>query len=464
MNPDVERIRKSKLFSKLPERAFHRVLEYIKVRAYEAGEEVLSFSAPSQFAEFFGYVVSGEVLFLDAQSKPLGLSIKDEFFLGRPFSLNDSSVAKIFAASDATFVVFVPRSVIALLASASVAYSDMIEDIYESIFERAKIIQAEPKANEKIQGWLRNRDASETIAGWVQAIEKRRSDGLRRKSREKRHREKIFFVWAVGLASCFLLSIECLARFFHIDFSFSYLVAPHWQNDAYKPGSNFNIAIGMIGYLLLLATNGHTFTRWAIRRWKWKIDYQFSQELHMFFGFLGLLFVLLHSAFQLNGVNVANLAVYGLVVVVGSGLVGQFISNQIPKSIRGEMLKLDQLKAEQARLQEKAVLLMNDPDIYKTSIRMLADVKVSSAAGAFFLAPVYWFRARKLRDSLEDMGLSEESASLASSYVLREVKLRQRVQFLEVSNIFFKRWMMVHRPVGYVVYLLATIHVIAVLI
>lgn len=462
MNSDLLRIRDSKLFGKLPERAFNRVIEHIRVRAYENGDEILNFQSSSEFSESYGYVVSGAVLFVDESSKPLGIAVRDEFFLGRPFSLNESPVSKLLSAGDSTFVVFVPRSVVTLLAKASETFSDMIEDIYDSIFERAKVIQSDSKASQTVQGWLINPDASKTIAQWVAAIEKRRADAALRKIKEKQARRKILVVWIVGMSACLLAAIECFSRFFHFDFSFAYFFDPDLKLDAYKPGSNFNIWIGIVGYTLVLATNIHTFTKWAIRKWKWKVNYQFSQELHMFFGFLGFLFILLHSAFQLKGTNVADIAIYACFIVVLSGLVGQFISNQIPKTIRGDIVKLEQLRLEQAKLREKATLLMNDPSLYKTSIHLMAQQEPKSAAATFLLAPIYWIRARKLKGTLENLGLSEQSAHLASNYVLNEVRLRQRVKFLEISNVFFRRWVNVHKVFGYALYVLATIHVIIV--
>jgi hypothetical protein len=462
LNADLARIRDSKLFSKLPDRAFNRIVEHIRVRAYENGDEILNFQKLSEFSQSYGYVVSGHVLFVNESSKPVGIATKDEFFLGRPFSLNNSPVDRLLAASDGTFVVFVPRNVIMLLTQASETFSDIIEEIYDSIFERAKVVQSDSKAQEKVQGWISNPEASKTIATWVATIEKRRADARLRKAKDKRARKKIIGVWVVGMIACLLAFIECMSRLLHLKFSFVYFIDPDLKLDAYKPGSSFNIGIGIVGYTLVLLTNLHTFNKWAIRKWKWKVNYQFSQELHMFFGFLGFLFILLHSAFQLKGINVADIAIYACFIVVMSGLVGQFISNQIPKTIRGEMIKLEQLREEQAKLKEKATLLMNDPSLYKTSIHLMSQQEPKSAAATFLLAPLYWIRARKLRNTLENLGLSEQSAHLASHYVLHEVRLRHRIRFLEISNVFFKRWVNVHKIFGYSLYVLATIHVIIV--
>jgi len=45
-------------------------------------DEILNFQGTNEFSKSYGYVVSGQVLFVDDSSKPLGLAIKDEFVSG----------------------------------------------------------------------------------------------------------------------------------------------------------------------------------------------------------------------------------------------------------------------------------------------------------------------------------------------------------------------------------------------
>ncbi len=460
MNPDLIRIRNSRLFKRLPDRAFDRVVALMKVRAFESGDEVLSFPANTEFAKYYGYVVSGEILFLDSASKAIGVAIKDEFFLGRQFTINDDAVAKLVSANNKTFVVFIPKEVVTMLAQASEEYSDMFEEIYESIFDRAKVMSADPKTIKTVQEFLRDPENNKTFVGWVEAIDKKRTESIAKKAREKKSKRKILFFWVVGLLICGIFAIECFARLFKTDFSFVYYWDPNWKVEAYKPGSDFNIMIGIIGYGLILLTNLHTFAKWAIRKLKWKINYQFSSQLHIFFGFLGFLFILLHTSFHLQGMNIANLAVYAMFVAIGSGLIGQFISAQIPKTIRGELVKLEQLKAEQEKLKKQATMLMEDDQMYKTSLLMLSKDQPRSAMGNFLFAPFVWFKALRLQSNLKDLGLSTDSALLASSYVMREFRIAQKVQFLEISNIFFKRWMAIHKPFGYILYGLGLLHIV----
>lgn len=460
MSADLQKIRNSKLFKKLPDRAFERVSAMMKVRAFEAAEEALHFAKSTEFSKYYGYVVSGEILFLGADGKPLGIAIQDEFFLGRPFSMNEVAVERLISANPRTLVVFVPREIITVLAEVAEQYADMFEEIYESIFERSKVVASDPKGLKAVQDFLKDPSVSSGLEAWIQMIEKKRADSRAKKMKERKFQRRLAWIWSLGLIICIFFTIECLARLFKTDFSFIYFWDPNWKIEAYKPGSDFNIMIGIIGYALLILTNLHSFFKWAIRKLKWKINYQFSQQLHIFFGVLGFLFILLHTSFHLTGINVAYLATYALFIVMISGLVGQFISSQIPKTIRGETVRLENLKEEQEKLKGKAQLLMEDEKMYKTSILMLSKERPRSAWENIFLAPLAWFRASKLKNSLESLGLSKENADLAAKYVMQEFHIAQKIRFLEISNAFFKRWMMIHKPFGYILYALGAIHIV----
>jgi hypothetical protein len=251
-----------------------------------------------------------------------------------------------------------------------------------------------------------------------------------------------------------------MARRGNFSYSFSRSFNPSIVFDAFKAGSRFNIIIGIIGYSLILFTNLHSVLVWGIKKFSWKINYHLSSSFHMYFGIMGASFVVFHSAFNLTGTNIANFAVYAMVIGIASGIVGQFISNQIPKSILGEKIKLEGLKDEQAHLQHKAELLIDNQGLYRTSVALISMGVPTSFWGHLFSGPLLWFRGLRVKSALKNLGLSGHSAGAAAQLLVKEYQLRQKIKMLEISNIFFKKWMIIHRPIGYIVYTLATAHVI----
>lgn len=434
------------------------------MRGFLNSEIVLDLKPDNEFKSYIGYVIQGRILLLDEKDKPLGLVMKDEFFLGRPFSISDLTVKKLLSADDQTLIVFIPKEVVNALASASPQLATIIEDIYDSVFERARLIANDSASPKTIQEWVKSQDMSKTLSSWVETLEKKRRQSIERKRRELRDQNILAFAWGMGLVGLVVVMVESLARRGNVYFSFSQLIDPSIVFEPFKAGSRFNIIVGIIGVTMIGLTLLHALLIAGVKKFKWKINYKLSSDFHMYFGIMGACFVLFHSAFHLNGMNVANFAFYTMVIGVSSGIIGQFISNQIPKTIRGEKVKLEGLKEEQKKLQQKAELLIDNQGMYKTSVALISTGLPASFWGHVFSGPLLWWRARRVRSALKGLGLSGKSAGVAAHLILKEYELRQKVRLLEISNTFFKKWMIVHRPIGYLVYVLATIHVLLVTI
>lgn len=464
MNADLHKIRSARLFKSLPERVFTRIVSQIKVRAFLAAEPVLELSQNREFVSYIGYVVQGRILLLGDHEKPLGLVMKDEFFLGRPFSINDAVVNRLVSAGNDTMVVFIPKEMMNQLATASTHISELIEAIYDSIFERARAIASDSAAPKTIHEWIESHDASKSLSSWVAGIEKKRAQAILRRKIDARDQNIMGFAWGFAIVVLVIALVECFARRGDFDFSFSRIVDPAIVFEPFRAGSRFNIIIGIIGVSLIGLTNLHTFLVWGFKKFKWKVNYHLSSKFHMYFGIVGAAFVILHSAFNLVGVNVANFAVYAMAIGVASGVIGQFISNQIPKSIRGDKIKLEGLKEEQNRLQQKAELLIDNHGMFKTSVALISTGAPSSFWGHIFSAPLLWFRGMRVKSALRGLGLSGKSAGAAAQLLIKEYQLRQKIRLLEMSNVFFRKWMIIHRPLGYIVYILAAAHIILVTI
>jgi len=455
LNADLQKLRDSRLFKKLPDRAFDRVLKHIKIRNYERGEEVIRPSSSNEFAKYFGYVLRGRVIYLTKEAKPVGMSFTDELFVGRSFTIEDQSVARIVSGYEHTLVVFIPREIIGTLSSASRNFSEIIEEIYEAIFERAELIAQDAKGAQHFDEWIKD-DGNKTLTSWLGELEKKKKAGEEKKKKERKDRRYEYVLWLVGCATFLIAAWEAAARIYLWPYSPTQFVTG--ELGPYDKQAEFNIWMGIFGYALLLLTNLHTFVKMAIRKLKWKLNFKHSSQLHIFFGIVGGLLVLIHTAGHLRGQNVAHYAIYFMTVVLISGLVGQIISSRIPRTISGDKMKLNNILKEQDKLKKKAELLMDDQQ-FKTSVDLMARPLPKSFWINLFSAPLLWFRSRKIKRALKGLGLGPDAAGLAASLLAKEFELRQKIRSLEVANIFFKRWMWIHIPMAYLLYLTGAIHV-----
>ncbi len=464
MNADIDKIRRTRLCKNLPERAFEKLISLIKIRVFQNGEDVLQYGRDREFEKHFGYVIQGRVLFLAADSKPLGVVIKDEFFLGRSFSLNDTPVHRVIAAAEGTLVFFFPKEVFSSLSQANHDYAEMLEEIYESIFERAKLIGKDPTAPKTIQDWIVSPDQGKTLSDWVGVIEKKRLQGLEKKAKDSRQRAKLVGIWTIVLMFAGVLTYESLLRHWERGYSWIEKWIPYFRLEEFQPGTRWNIFLGIAGFSFVILTMGHTLVKMGIRKWHWKVNFQMSQQIHLMFGILGSYLIVLHVAFGVSGVNIAYWAYYAVMISVFTGFVGHFISSQIPTSIRGEKLRLDSLKGEQQKLQQKAEMLLHDDQLYKTSVIMISQGVPSNFWANLIQGPLLFLKARQVQSSLEDLGMGSRGAKVAADLIRKEFQMRQKIKFLEFSNAALKRWLLIHKPIAYCAYALGFVHVILVLL
>lgn len=463
MNADLEKLRECRLFKHLPDRAFERVLQHIKVKAFLRGEEIGDLTqAKSEFRKYFGYLIRGRVVFLGDQAQPLGMAVRDEFFLGRSFSLSGRVVQKLVSAADDTLLVWIPKEIIEILASNSEIFSEIIEDVYDSIYERAELIAADAGASKHFQQWLKEPDSNKTLSSWIGALEKKKEQARKKIEKSRKEKRQVRTLWIIGIIFVGVALLESLGRMLQIPINPSY----YWTHSygKYDPGSDFNILLGFVGYGFLILTNVHTASKILIRKFKWKINYKYSLQLHTFFGLAGAGLVILHSAFNFSGQNIAQYAIYALFIAFISGVIGQLISMQIPKTIGGEKMKLSSMQKEQEKLLRKAELLMENTQM-QTSVAILApqEVKARDQRGFWLnliLSPLLWLRSHKVKSSLLKLGMGKDAAQLAAQLLQEEFQIRQKLKFLEAANIVFKRWMIIHKPIGYAVYILGFFHIV----
>lgn len=166
----------------------------------------------------------------------------------------------------------------------------------------------------------------------------------------------------------------------------------------------------------------------------------------------------------MQGMNVAYWALYAVLIGTFTGFVGQFISSQIPTTIRGEKLKLDAMKGEQQKLQQKAEMLLNSQQMYKTSVLLISKGVSNSFWGNLLQTPLLFLRARKVKSSLQNLGLGEKGATVAADLIRKEFQVKQKIRFLETANVALKKWLVLHKPIGYATYALGFIHMILALL
>lgn len=228
-----------------------------------------------------------------------------------------------------------------------------------------------------------------------------------------------------------------------------------------KPGGSLGLRFGMAG--LLMMTLMHLYSvrkrlkplrKWgALRKWL---------DVHILFGIMGPLFVVLHSSFKVGGL--VAISFWSMVAVALSGVFGRYLYLQIPRTKAGEELSL--------------------ADVEKADRELTRHLREEFGADEAFLkrleeatAPPASSRLLGLVGALilEDLGLRRRPlAALARSLpdlpprvshelvqVMRQkAALRRRIRLWDALHRVFHHWHVVHRPFAVVMYVFVLVHVV----
>jgi hypothetical protein len=232
-----------------------------------------------------------------------------------------------------------------------------------------------------------------------------------------------------------------------------------------KPGGTTGHGLGMIGGFFILSTLAYS----ARKRWKplkktgtiprWL-------EVHVFFGTVGPLLIILHTGLKLNGL--VAVAFWAMIAVVLSGFVGRFLMRQIPRDIKGHMTDVQELVKTRETLRQK---LMENAQISASTIEAIERTSLGAGSGA--REPLIYMAAltvntavsririaRLMKHAAEAVDPHGPNKSALNRIAFEEAMLNRRILLLKKSQEFFRNWHRIHRPFTWVMFVIVLIHVV----
>lgn len=116
----------------------------------------------------------------------------------------------------------------------------------------------------------------------------------------------------------------------------------HPMYEMMKPSGYLSHGFGITGTLLILFGLFSYMARKHLRIfWSWGLLKHWL-EFHIFLCTLGTLLVVFHTTFKFGGI--VSVGFWSLMIVWFSGLIGRFIYIQIPRTIEGRMLSIQEVQ------------------------------------------------------------------------------------------------------------------------
>lgn len=251
------------------------------------------------------------------------------------------------------------------------------------------------------------------------------------------------------------------------------------QQGWFKAGDDIGYWLGVAGGVMMLLLLSYPLRKYvrALHR-VGKVKWWFLA--HMLLGVGGPTLILLHSTYRIGSLNAA-VAMYSMLVVAGSGVIGRFIYLRVHRSLSGQKASLEQLRARagldesetRSRLHfapevEERLLSFGDRQLaakpgWPTWLRQV--FVLPAQAGWVYLQCAAGLHkplrkiARRRQWSRTDLARREY---LARKLVRRYLSSVVRVAQFTAWERMFALWHVLHTPFVYILAISAVVHVIAV--
>lgn len=279
----------------------------------------------------------------------------------------------------------------------------------------------------------------------------------------KAHRFYIFSLFAiVALVLVYILQmgisfykIPVDERFFHPDYA------------TLKPSGSWGHGFGIFGSLLMIIGVLIYILRKRVRSLSRLGLLKHWLEFHIFLCTLGPLLILFHTSFKFGGL--VAISFWSMVAVFLSGIIGRFIYIQIPRSIEGRELTLNEVREMKSNLGE---VLSSGYKLDEMSYNLIIDStrkKAEIGEGILFWRYTKNYfddfsTLRKVKSTLRSQGLNKTEVRQVLRLVRNEISINRKIDRLLFMQNLFRYWHVAHLPFAIIMLIIMIIHVAVTLI
>jgi hypothetical protein len=230
----------------------------------------------------------------------------------------------------------------------------------------------------------------------------------------------------------------------------------HPRHAWFKPSGVYGHGIGILGTLLIIIGVWLYIARKRYNFLGKYIRIKYLLEFHIFLCTVGPILILFHTAFKFGGI--VSVAFWSMVAVVASGVIGRFIYIQIPHTIEGRALSLNEVKDMRNKLIDE---LRNNSGLDESVIDQLllatGNSNEASAGQSKKMSESEVIREIKKALSKKDVAKAQRRSIM--KMVREEFALARRIGRLELMQKLFKYWHVAHLPFALIMLIILIVHV-----
>lgn len=260
------------------------------------------------------------------------------------------------------------------------------------------------------------------------------------------------------------------------------LVLAAWvfsQMAYFKAGDDVGYWIGVTGGIMMLLLFSYPLRKHFSFARQWgRVKWWFV--VHMCLGVGGPVLILLHSTFRVGSLNAA-VAMYSMLAVAGSGVVGRFIYARVNRGLHGEKAGLDELQVSAGLEQAEARSKLSFAPRVEAALVHFSKTELNAQAGWLaYVRQVFWLPLHQwwvYRHCAAEMSGVLKTLAKRDGWSQRDLRRRDKharklvsqylgavtrvAQFTAYAR-FFSLWHVVHIPFVYLMLISAVVHVFAV--
>jgi len=273
------------------------------------------------------------------------------------------------------------------------------------------------------------------------------------------HRIYLFTLVSITVFAFFALA------FYGADYYTTDLAERHFhaKNELLKPTGLIGHGIGILGSFLMIAGVFGYMARKRSRKLSRLGVLKYWLEFHIFLCTLGPILVLYHTTFKFGGI--VSISFWSMVAVVISGVIGRFIYLQIPRTIQGRELSLNDLSS----LENNLFLELNDQ--YNVNYEIIAQMNIALSKtelgekGNFFALVLRRLRMERklmkdIRTDLKQQKFPKYDYKKVVQLFKSKLVLNRRIAWLSTMQNFLRYWHVAHLPYALIILVIKSVHII----
>lgn len=236
----------------------------------------------------------------------------------------------------------------------------------------------------------------------------------------------------------------------------------HPEHQTLKPSGFLGHTLGILGSLLMLVGVSTYMLRKRISKFSRIGVLKYWLEFHIFLCTLGPILVLYHTAFKFGGLVAVSF--WSMVAVVLSGVIGRYIYLQIPRTIEGREMNLNEINQIKEDLNNKLIKVYNIDEKVLEEILNAVKKRPDRSENNMVARSIakYKFEHKTIKDVktiLRLHNVSSKNYREVAELIKDEINLNRKIDRLISMQNLFKYWHVAHLPFALLMLIIMLVHV-----